>query len=77
MKWNYKCSNCYIWSSIEWNDIDNTFECHSCKKSHKPPRPENQFDAFVDTHEWPSEMETTVINIKGKNVQYLAVRKII
>lgn len=65
MKWNYKCSICYSWGSIDWKDIDNTYTCHSCKKIHISPKPENQFFAFVDTREWPNEMEKTVINIKG------------
>ena len=66
MKWNYKCPNCHSWGSVEWKDIDNTFECHYCRNPHKPPRPANQFEAYVNTHDWPNEMETVVITIKGK-----------
>lgn len=66
MKWNYRCPSCNEWGSIEWKDIDNIFNCHSCGKPHKPPMPENQFDAYADTHEWPSKMEAAVTNIKGK-----------
>jgi hypothetical protein len=45
---------------------DERFNCHACKTNHLPPKPSSQHDAFVDTHDWPSEMETAATNFKGK-----------
>ena len=66
MIWNYKCPVCKIWGCVEWKDIRNSFICYNCKTLHIPPNPENQFEAFVNTQKWPSEIETVVTNIKGK-----------
>jgi 5-methylcytosine-specific restriction endonuclease McrA len=65
MKYNYVCPRCNQWREIEWADVDKTFQCHSTKQDYLPPRPAQQPGAFVDQHEWPSEMETAVIKMKG------------
>lgn len=66
MKWNYKCLCCGTWYQIDWNKRDLTYLCtKDNSKKHQPPSPEQQKDAYVDTHNWPEEMEEVVVKIKG------------
>ncbi len=65
MKWNYICPECGAWRSCDWEDRINSKECHQTKKVYYPPTPDKQPGAYVDTHEWPQEMETAVISLKG------------
>lgn len=65
MKWNYRCPNCNTWGNVDWEKRNNLFNCHNCKKSHYPPTPSQQQDAYVDTRYWPEEIKDTVINFKG------------
>ena len=66
MNWNYKCPKCNEWREIEWSKKDDSYKCHKTKQMYDPPTPSEQPNAYVDTHEWPKEMGTVVINIKGK-----------
>lgn len=67
MKWTYRCSHCGVNCIVDWENREKRFICHKCKKTHSPPSPAQQPSAFVDTHNWPQEMEDAVINAKGHN----------
>lgn len=47
----------------------------SNKKSYYSPSPAEQFHAYVDTHNWPVEMEETVIRLKGDKCTVINYRK--
>lgn len=68
MKYCYKCPKCGAVGCVEWAEIANdktkTFNCHSCKFTHAPPRPAQDPFAYVDQHDWPPEMETAVRSAK-------------
>lgn len=65
MKWNYKCPKCNEWRHIEWSKRSQSYTCHNTYQTYYPPTPSEQHDAFVDTHDWPNEMETVVVQEKG------------
>ena len=67
MQWNYICPNCQKWHRVDWINRSNTFVCPNTQKNHIPPTPSQQVSAYVDTHEWPVEMENVVISLKGTN----------
>jgi len=67
MKWKYKCQICDEWRTIDWKKRKDSHKCHKENKSYYPPGPDDQHDAYVDTHNWPEEMEDVVVKIKGKN----------
>lgn len=48
-----------------WEKRDKLYSCNNCNRSHHPPSPDEQHDAYVDTHEWPVEMEEAVYRLKG------------
>lgn len=65
MNWHYRCPKCSAWGYVKWEEREKSYTCHGCKHSHYPPSPSVQHDAYVDTHEWPLEMEQNVYSIKG------------
>jgi 5-methylcytosine-specific restriction endonuclease McrA len=65
MKWSYKCPHCGVEGNVDWEKRNNSFTCHSCKSTHYPPTPSTQPSAYVDTREWPQEIENIVVNQKG------------
>lgn len=66
MKWNYNCPRCNNHRVIEWAERQNSYLCHQNKElSYIPPTPAEQHSAYVDTHDWPSEMEQTVKALRG------------
>jgi len=65
MEWYYKCPKCGVWRGIRWNKIDEVRECHNTKQNYYPPTPALQHDAYVDTHNWPKEMENEVVRLRG------------
>lgn len=66
MKWNYRCLICNDWRNIKWEDRKKTHKCHKNGKSYVVPIPNDQHDAYVNTHNWPKEMEDAVIKGKEK-----------
>ena len=65
MKWNYQCPRCGEWRLIEWDDRDKQHKCHRSGQAYTPPTPQQQPIAYVDTHNWPDEMEDAVVDLKG------------
>ena len=66
MKWNYRCPVCTEWRRIDWEKREKRHTCHKTEKSYMPPGPADQHDAYVDTYNWPKEMEDVVVQLKGK-----------
>lgn len=67
MEWNYRCPYCNKWCKINWLDRFDARICNEKELNYLPPGPLEQHDAFVDTHEWPDEMEKAVLSLKGFN----------
>lgn len=66
MKWNYQCPHCGQARTIDWDKRAQAHECHVTKLTYYPPTPTEQKTAYVDTHNWPVEMEDAVVALKGK-----------
>ncbi len=67
MKWHYRCPKCNNQKNVEWAKRTDKYKCNKTNSTYVPPTPSDQKDAYVDTHEWPTEMETVVVLLKGKN----------
>ena len=67
MKWNFFCPLCSKPHSIDWSDRKSLKLCKTNGNAYIPPTPSIQPSAYVDTHEWPIEIETIVIMLKGEN----------
>lgn len=65
MQWNYICPRCGEWRMVEWSEREQERKCHRTGQAYAPPSPEQQHTAFVNTHEWPPQMEEAVIGAKG------------
>jgi len=67
MDWTYFCRKCKQQITVAWSDRGNYQLCpnRSCADVASPPAPADQHDAFVDTHNWPQEMEDVVVAEKG------------
>jgi hypothetical protein len=66
MKWHYACPFCGVLRWVEWADRNKRYICNKDNsKSYVPPSPSEQPSAYVDTHNWPQEMEDAVANKKG------------
>jgi len=66
MKWNYRCPLCGNWRSVDWTERDNRQTCDVIHGTYVAPSPAVQRDAYVDTHEWPWELEQAVVSLKGR-----------
>jgi hypothetical protein len=66
VKYHYKCPNCGIWRSVNWENRKEQRICRDCHKTYTPPTPKEQPDAYVDQHDWPKEMGDLVYKDKGK-----------
>jgi hypothetical protein len=67
MEWNYRCPLCNKWCKINWSNRFDSIYCAETNTYYMPPSPVEQHDAYVDTHDWPDEMELAVISLKGYN----------
>lgn len=65
MKWHYRCPICHEWRNIDWDKRDKTYDCHKNEAAYIPPTPSEQNGAFVNTQEWPEEIEMVVVTLKG------------
>jgi len=66
MKWHYDCPNCVSESRCDWQGRTGDRPCGSCKVPYSPPSPASDGAAYVDTHEWPVEMEQAVHASRGR-----------
>ena len=67
MIWNYQCPHCREWRQVDWEKRGKEHCCHRTGKPYLPPSPADQHGAWVDTHDWPLEIERVVVYIKGSS----------
>ncbi|MFZ1081522.1 MAG: HNH endonuclease signature motif containing protein [Candidatus Kryptoniota bacterium] len=66
MNWFYICPHCKEWRSIRWEERQKSYYCKEKKMNYIPPTPAEQTSAYVDTQEWPMEIEEVVVATKGR-----------
>jgi len=66
MKWHYRCPECDAWRLCDWKKRSTRKKCSECQKGYDVPTPRSQHDAYVDTHDWPVDMDREVERVKGK-----------
>jgi 5-methylcytosine-specific restriction endonuclease McrA len=65
MMYHFKCPVCQRKLIIDWEKRGTRKKCPSCGSWFAMPTPLDQKDAYVDTHNWPVEMENLVYATKG------------
>src|SRR5512137_2366243 len=65
MLWNYDCPECHRPTSVDWKQREADAVCRRCAKTHYPPTPHEDHYAYVDDVKWPTEIEETVVSIRG------------
>ncbi|UCG42906.1 MAG: HNH endonuclease [candidate division WOR-3 bacterium] len=65
MTWHYDCPDCGKPVSVFWDNLTEEKVCPNCHKSHFPPTPGEDQDAYVATDKWPEDMEAAVIALRG------------
>jgi hypothetical protein len=66
MKWFFRCPSCGhsdVW--VPWEEHGKILTCPNTHKPYRVPEPANQHAAYVDTHDWPVEMERVVRQVHG------------
>jgi len=66
MKWHYICPECGKPTVVDWDKHGKTVICSKTKKRYQCPTPATDHQAYVDTPEWPQEMEDEVYRRKGR-----------
>lgn len=67
MIYNYICPGCGWWRIVGWRERAERRKCHLTGRLYVPPSPTYQHYAFVDSHEWPLEMEVAALAARGKS----------
>jgi len=65
MKWHYWCPFCARPARTDWASRNKVLTCAQCGKNRVPPSPSEQHKAYVDTQDWPAEMEVAVRELRG------------
>jgi len=65
MTWHYDCPDCGKPVSVFWDKLTEEKTCPECHKTHFPPTPGEDQDAYVATDKWPQDMEAAVIALRG------------
>jgi hypothetical protein len=65
MIWHYNCPECSQPTEVKWEWLEKEVICTSCGATHYPPTPHEDHYAYVDTNEWPSEIEEAVTALRG------------
>jgi hypothetical protein len=65
MYWNYNCPRCRAETKVAWKTRGTEVVCHSCGELHYPPTPHEDRYGWVDTTEWPEEMQQAVEAVRG------------
>lgn len=65
MTWHYDCPDCGHPVSVPWDKLTEEVTCLNCHKSHFPPTPGEDHDAYVATDKWPEDIEAAVIALRG------------
>lgn len=66
MEWHYECPECRQATVVDWDKHGHTISCTNTKRRYRCPTPATDHQAYVDTHEWPQEMEDAVYREKGR-----------
>ncbi len=66
MQWSFLCPVCFNWHSVNWEKHGMLLECSTKNKNYIVPTPSQQHEAYVDTHDWPKNMESVVLILKGR-----------
>ncbi len=65
MKWSFCCPSCFEWHMTDWSKQGKVDVCPKTENIIRIPTPIEQQKAYVDTHDWPAEMEKVVVELKG------------
>lgn len=65
MLWNYSCPDCHRPTSADWRVRESEAVCRLCARTHYPPTPHEDRYAYVDSEQWPKEMEEAVVALRG------------
>jgi hypothetical protein len=65
MLWNYNCPDCHRPTAADWKLREGEVVCHLCERTHYPPTPHEDRYAYVDSEQWPKEMEEAVVALRG------------
>ena len=65
MIWHYNCPECGRETEADWKWLEKELVCPHCGVTHYPPTPHEDHYAYVDTPEWPSEIEEAVTALRG------------
>ncbi len=65
MLWNYNCPDCHRPTAADWKLREGEVVCHLCERTHYPPTPHEDRYAYVDSEQWPKEMEDAVVALRG------------
>jgi 5-methylcytosine-specific restriction endonuclease McrA len=66
MLWYYPCPICSSLRIVDWDERADTRICHIHGFDYVPPSPGQSFSSFVDTQNWPVDMEVVVHAVKGR-----------
>lgn len=66
MEWDYHSPVCGRWVWIDWEVRNEKVYCPHRGQLYDPPGPEEDPEAYVDTHDYPEEMVQAVYWQKGK-----------
>jgi hypothetical protein len=61
MLWNYDCPVCRRPTAVDWRLRKGKVVCGSCERTHYPPTPYEDRYAYVDSEQWPYEIEQAVV----------------
>lgn len=66
MRYSYLCPHCDEWRVIDWSKRRDLRLCERTGRTYLPPEPLAQPFAFVDTRQWPIDMELVVRAHQGR-----------
>jgi 5-methylcytosine-specific restriction endonuclease McrA len=65
MLYYYRCPICDTRREVAWSERNAIRICHNTELEYAVPTPAKQIDAYVNTHDWPTEMERSVLALRG------------
>ncbi len=65
MKWSFSCPICSELHTVNWENHGSLTTCPNTDNNYIIPTPSQQHEAYVDTHNWPLNMENVVLILKG------------
>ena len=65
MTWHYRCPDCGHRVQVEWSRMQEEKRCPTCNKTHFPPTPGEDHNAYVATDRIPDDMRAAVVSLRG------------